>query len=165
MRYVTIVGENEYLVEIIDDNHVELDGEVYNVDLCSVGDRQVYSLLLNDNSLEVYVYPDGRSWQVSFRGESYLASVDEEMERRLRLIFGSKVVETSEIPIKAPMPGLVVAIPVSDGQEVHKGDVLLILESMKMQNELKAPRTGVVSRIRTNIGEGVEQHQTLMTLV
>ena len=122
-------------------------------------------MLLDGESHEVYVYPDGRSWQVFFRGEFYSASVEEEVQRRLHMVTGSRIVETSEIMIKAPMPGLVVAIPVEDGQEVSKGHVVVVLESMKMQNELKAPRDGVIARIRVAAGEGVEQHQNLMTLI
>jgi biotin carboxyl carrier protein len=63
------------------------------------------------------------------------------------------------------MPGLVVAIPVTDGQEVKKGQVILILESMKMQNELRSPRDGVMGRIRVKVGESVEQKQTLLSVV
>jgi biotin carboxyl carrier protein len=62
------------------------------------------------------------------------------------------------------MPGLVVAVVVNEGQEVKKGQVLLILESMKMQNELKSPRDGVVGRVRVNAGESVEQRQTLLSV-
>jgi propionyl-CoA carboxylase alpha chain len=62
------------------------------------------------------------------------------------------------------MPGLVVAIPVEEGQEVKKGQVLVILESMKMQNELKSPRDGRVHRIKAKAGESVEQKQTLLSL-
>jgi len=62
------------------------------------------------------------------------------------------------------MPGLVVAIPVTEGQEVKKGQVLLILESMKMQNELKAPRDGIVNRIKIKVGESVEQKQPLLSV-
>jgi biotin carboxyl carrier protein len=62
------------------------------------------------------------------------------------------------------MPGLVVSILVSEGQDVKKGQVLLILESMKMQNELKAPRDGKVSRIRVKAGESVEQKQALLSV-
>jgi biotin carboxyl carrier protein len=54
---------------------------------------------------------------------------------------------------------------VGDGQLVEKGDVLLILESMKMQNELKTPHSGKVSRIRVAPGERVEQKQTLLSVV
>ena len=77
---------------------------------------------------------------------------------------GGAVASTGEFLLKAPMPGLVVSIPVNEGQAVGKGDVLVILESMKMQNELKAPRPGTVGRIRIEIGASVEQKQTLLTL-
>jgi biotin carboxyl carrier protein len=63
------------------------------------------------------------------------------------------------------MPGLVVALPVGEGQAVAKGDVLVILESMKMQNELKAPRDGTVARVRVTVGDSVEQRQTLLSVV
>jgi biotin carboxyl carrier protein len=63
------------------------------------------------------------------------------------------------------MPGLVVTIPVAEGQEVKKGQVLLILESMKMQNELKSPRSGMIGRIRVKAGETVEQKQTLLNIM
>jgi biotin carboxyl carrier protein len=53
---------------------------------------------------------------------------------------------------------------VKDGQTVKKGEVLVVLESMKMQNELKAPRAGVVTRLRVKAGDSVEQHQTMLTL-
>ncbi len=62
------------------------------------------------------------------------------------------------------MPGLVVAVPVEEGQAVKKGDVLVILESMKMQNELKSPRDGTVSRVRVEAGDNVEQKETLLSI-
>lgn len=73
--------------------------------------------------------------------------------------------EGGEFHLKAPMPGPVVAIPVSEGQEIQKGQVLVILELMKMQNELKAPRDGVVAHIKAKAGgESVEQKQILLNL-
>jgi acetyl-CoA/propionyl-CoA carboxylase biotin carboxyl carrier protein len=71
---------------------------------------------------------------------------------------------SGEFTLKAPMPGLVVSTPVEDGQAVAKGEVLIVLESMKMQNELKAPRAGTVSRLRVQAGDRVEQHSPLLTL-
>ena len=66
--------------------------------------------------------------------------------------------------LKAPMPGLVVAVPVADGQPVKKGEILLILESMKMQNELKSPRDGTILRVKVKAGDSVEQNQVLLTV-
>jgi biotin carboxyl carrier protein len=62
------------------------------------------------------------------------------------------------------MPGLVVAVAVEVGQEIDEGDVLVVLESMKMENELKAPREGVVSQVRVERGQRVEQNQTLLAI-
>ena len=74
------------------------------------------------------------------------------------------MVQSGELNIRAPMPGLVVAIPIEDDQDVEKGDNLIILESMKMQNEIKAPRSGKVMRIRVQSGDSVDQNQVLITL-
>ena len=71
---------------------------------------------------------------------------------------------SGEFNLKAPMPGLIVAVPVAEGQPVKKGDNLVILESMKMQNELKSSREGVVTRVKVKAGDSVEQNQTLVTV-
>ena len=72
--------------------------------------------------------------------------------------------DRGEYLMRAPMPGLIVAIPVEEGQAVAKGDVLVILESMKMQNELRSPKEGVVSRIRVQEGDSVEQKTPMLSV-
>ncbi len=67
--------------------------------------------------------------------------------------------------MKAPMPGMIVAVLVNEGQIVEKGEVLVVLESMKMQNELKSPKPGRVGRVRVKSGDSVEQKQTLLSVV
>ncbi len=77
---------------------------------------------------------------------------------------GQSSKEEGKIVIQAPMPGLVIDIQVKEGQEVDEGDVLVILESMKMQNELTAPRAGRITRIQTKMNEHVERKQVLLVL-
>jgi biotin carboxyl carrier protein len=62
------------------------------------------------------------------------------------------------------MPGLIVKVPVNEGDEIKKGQVLVILESMKMQNELKSPRDGKVTRIMVKAGDSVEQRQSMISV-
>ena len=164
MKYVTTVGEREFLVEIIDERHVSIDGKTYEVDFVSVSGQPVYSLIADGKSHEAYVRESDEGWQVLLRGRLYPVRVEDEREKRLRAAAGGGVAETGEFHLKAPMPGLVVAIPVEEGQQVKKGQVLLILESMKMQNELKSPRDGTVSRIKVRAGESVEQKQPLLSV-
>lgn len=165
MKYVTTIGEREYHVEIVDEHHIIIDGVHYDVDFDSVSEQPVYSLLLDGQSFESFVYPADEGLQVLLHGNLYQAIVEDEREKRLRAASGGRVAEREEFHLKAPMPGLVISIPVSEGQPVERGDVLIILESMKMQNELKSPRAGTVSRLRVKQGDSVEQRQTLLSVV
>lgn len=165
MKYVTTIGDREYIVEILDERHVIIDGTPYTVDFDSVSDQPVFSLLVDGQSYEAYVYSnEEEGLQVLMHGSLYPAFVEDEREKRLRAQSGGGVAEWGEYHLKAPMPGLVVALPVGEGQPVTKGDVLVILESMKMQNELKAPRDGTVSRLRVAVGDSVELRQTLLSV-
>jgi len=164
MKYITTVGDKEFLVEVIDERHISINGKTYEVDFESVSGQPVYSLIADGKSHEAYVREGDDDWQVLLRGRLYPVKVEDEREKRLRAAAGRGVAETGEFHLKAPMPGLVVAIHVEEGQEVTKGQVLLILESMKMQNELKAPRDGTVNRIKVKPGESVEQKQALLSV-
>lgn len=66
--------------------------------------------------------------------------------------------------VAAPMPGTIVSVNVSDGQSVKKGDVLVVLEAMKMENEIKAPVDGTITSVAVNKGESVDTGATLVTI-
>jgi len=165
MKYITTIDDKQFTVEIIDEKHVSVDGKVYEIDFESVAGQPVYSLIVDGRSHESYIYQGDDNWQVLMRGRLYPATVEDEREKRLRAAAGGGIVETGEFHLRAPMPGLVVAIPITEGQAVKRGQVILILESMKMQNELKSPRDGTIGRIRVRPGETVEQRQTLLSVV
>ena len=165
MKYITTLDGKEYLIEIVDEHHVAVNGQTLRVDFEPVSGQPVFSLIVDGKSYEAYVYAGEDELQVLLRGRLYPVKVEDEREKRLRAAAGGKVEEAGEFHLKAPMPGLVVALPVNEGQAVEKGQVLVILESMKMQNELRSPRAGTVTRVRVKPGEGVEQRQTLLSVV
>ncbi len=164
MKYVTTIDGHEYLVDIIDDHRVSVDGVIHRVDFTPVGDQQVYSLVVNGKSVDANVYFNDDKWQVLFQGQLYLANVEDEREKRLRAALGGRVAEHEDFHLKAPMPGMVISIPVNEGQMILKGEVLAVLESMKMQNELRSPRDGRVTRVRIKPGERVEQKETILSV-
>jgi biotin carboxyl carrier protein len=165
MKYVTTIKGHEYIVDILDEHRVSVDGVIYQMDFMPVGDQPVYSLMLDGQSFDGHVYPNEDTWQVLFHGNMFTATVEDEREKRLRASMAGKVAEHVDYHMKAPMPGMVVSIPVSEGQVIQKGDVLVILESMKMQNELRSPRNGKVVRVRVKSGDRVEQKETLLSVV
>lgn len=164
MKYVTTVEDHSYEIEINSEREITIDGQTLAVDFQSMAGQPVFSLIVDGRSYEAYVYPTDAGLQVMLGGRLYLVAVEDERQRRLRQATHGPEVARGELLLKAPMPGLVVAIPVQDGQSVVRGDDLIILESMKMQNELKAPRDGLVSRIRVKTGDRVDQNQVLLVL-
>jgi biotin carboxyl carrier protein len=165
MKYVTTIDGCEFTVEILDERHLAVDGVAYEIDFVPVSNQPVYSLIVNGESFDAHVYPDEEVWQVLFQGNVYTALVEDEREKRLRAALSGMALEQEEFHLKAPMPGMVVSVPVQAGQVVKKGDVLLILESMKMQNELRSPRDGSVGRVRVASGDRVEKKDTLLSVI
>jgi len=164
MNYITSVNGKEYSVDILDDHHVKVDGQIFEVDFISIANQPVFSLLISGKSFEAYVYPGEDDYQVLLQGRAFSVKVEDEREKRLKAAGGSSVSQSSEYHLKSPMPGMVVSIPVAEGQPVIKGQVLVILESMKMQNELKSPRDGILTRVRVKPGDNVEQRQPLLSV-
>ena len=165
MKYVATSGEREILIEILDEHHITVDGVDYEIDFESVSEQTVYSLLANHHSYEALVYESEEGWQVLLHGSQYVLLVEDERERRLRASMGGGPAENVDYHLRAPMPGLIVTVPVAEGQVVEKGDVLVVLESMKMQNQLKSPRPGKISRVQVKPGDSVEQRDTLLSVV
>lgn len=164
MKYIVSLDGKSYEVEVRSDSEIVLDGEVLQVDFRSMADQPVYSMLLGNDSFEAYVSGTDASLQVMLRGQLYEVEVEDERQRRLRQASGFEPKASGEVHLRAPMPGMIVAVPVEAGQAVERGQNLVILESMKMQNELRAPREGTVQQVRVAAGDRVEQNQVLITL-
>ena len=75
----------------------------------------------------------------------------------------SENVETQEKHVESPMPGKILQVMVATGTEVDEGDPLLVLEAMKMENVIRAPRSGVIAVVQAQVGEAVEKAATLVT--
>jgi biotin carboxyl carrier protein len=163
-KYITSIKGKEYTIEILESGKVSLNGQVYEVDFESISGQPVYSLLLDGGSFQADVYPgDEDTLQVLMRGVLYEATVEDEREKRLSKAAGAAA-QTGEFVLRAPMPGLVVKVAVAEGEAVKTAQVLVILESMKMQNELKSPRDGKVLRVQVKAGDSVEQRQILLSV-
>jgi biotin carboxyl carrier protein len=164
MKYATTIGEHTYIIDINRDGEITVNGEVCAIDLQTI-DEVTYSLLLGNSSFEALVdMTNEQDLTVLLHGRLYNASVLDERARRLAQRGSGLGVPSGEITLKSPMPGLIVAIPVSEGEAVKKGQTLVVLESMKMENELKAPRDGTVTSIKVKDRQSVDQNQPLVVV-
>ena len=164
MKYITTVNDQEFEIEIGHDQAIMVNGERFTVDFQQLSEGNVVSLLLNNRSFEAVVEEREDSWEVLVRGELYSVTVQDERAYRLAKARGSETTVHGEAVIKSPMPGIIIATPIPPGGQVQKGDKVIILESMKMENELRAPRDGVVGRVHVQPGDSVEKDQVLAVI-
>ncbi|PJF43548.1 MAG: hypothetical protein CUN55_08555 [Phototrophicales bacterium] len=164
MKYIAEVGNQTYEIEVQKNDQVIVNGEPRNVDFHVNSSHGVFSLLLDHQSYEVVVDEQQGTYKVLIAGHLYEVSVVDERSKRLAEAAGGIQGGAGDSSVRSPMPGLIVAVPVEEGQEVTAGTTVVILESMKMQNELKAPVSGVVSKINVSAGDNVEQNKVLIVI-
>lgn len=164
MRYITTVNDQEYTIEIDQEGWIMVDDQEYQVDFHQLSEGGILSLLLDNHSLEAIVEERDQSWEVLIQGELYTVKVQDERAYRLAKARGIASEVTGEANVKSPMPGLIIDVPVTEGQKIEKGQQVIILESMKMENELRAPRDGTIKRIWVTKGATVEKNEVLVTI-
>ena len=162
MKYITIINNQQFEVEIQRDGSVILNGKRHEVDWLELPES-LYSMIKDNKSIEVAIDDSGGTTNVLLEGRLYETQVLDQRAVMMLNRRGGMKLDSAEV--HAPMPGLIVDVLVKAGDTVKEGDTVIILESMKMQNELKAPRGGTIARLRVEEGDSVEQHQTLLSVV
>ena len=162
VKYQVDVDGAVRLVEISSDG-VSVDGAPVEVDVVPVGETDRFSVLLEGRSHSVVARRRGPGdWRLQAGGHEYSASVVEEAAARALALSGGGAGSARARALKAPMPGLVVKVEVASGDIVEAGQGLVIVEAMKMENELKAVTAGRVARVAVQAGDAVEKDQVLM---
>lgn len=164
MKYITTINNEEFIIELTDGPTIKVNDEVYDFDFQQLGNGGLISMLLNNRSLEAAVDLSDEGWHVLLLGEVYDVTVQDERAYRLAKARGELAADTGEVQVKAPMPGVVVKVPVQVGEAVMQGQTVVILESMKMENELKATRDAVVLDIKVEPGAAVDKNQVLVII-
>ncbi len=164
MKYYTKVNEKEFVIDIGKDHTILVNDAPFKIDFQILPISGLASLLINNQSLEAVVEEREDHWEVLTKGELYNVNVLDERTYRLAQARGTELGDSGETAVKAPMPGLVIKVLVEDGELVEKGQTVVILESMKMENELKAVRDGVITAVKAEAGASVEKDQVLVVI-
>ena len=164
MKYQAQIDDTLFEIEIDESGAIVLDGESVHASLLQVGALGLYSLLLDNESVELVVNETQKGYLVTLGSRTFDVKVADEREIRLAGGRDALAAPSGELPIKAPIPGLVVRIMVNAGDAVEINQPLVILEAMKMENELRAPRKGVIVDVKIKAGESVEQGATMLVL-
>ena len=169
MKFIVRVDGRETPVEIVQNNghyEIDLNGRRLKVDCRNFGDADIYSFLIEGRSFLVEsapVRPDRGEYYARVLGRHYDVDVLDELLLAAR--DAERVKEhTGPHVVRAPMPGLIVHVHAKNGAHVKAGDPVIVMEAMKMRNELVADVAGVVKHVAVSVGDKVESQATLVTI-
>lgn len=156
---------NNYKVTI-DQQEYMLTAESSNLDMVQIADN-AFHILQDGQSYKAVVVTQNygsKTLTLEINGNPYTIQIADEYDLLVKKM-GLSTASTQKIKnIKAPMPGLILDILIEPGQAISKGDQLLILEAMKMENVLKAEGDGVVKSIEVEKGAAVDKGQVLIEM-
>lgn len=143
----------------------ELDGHTYPVEWKPISEREFY-LRSGTRNYHVILLESRADGSLLFQvnGKLHLVKVRDEQRQLLDKMGFDGVSDNRSMEVEAPMPGKVLQIMVEEGSQINRGDPLIILEAMKMENEIRAVTDGKISSIACRPGTSVEKHQTLITI-
>lgn len=160
--HVSIAGR-EIVVALKQDGSPMLDGKPREIHIKQI-DENIFSVLIDNTSVRVVTQQAGHAYHV-FSGSAQLdVLVNSERAKLLRQYSTPADSMREKLEVHAPMPALVVKIEVAVGDEVTPGQGLIVLEAMKMENEIKAHQGGRVKEIFVGKGKPVEKGELLILL-
>jgi pyruvate carboxylase subunit B len=161
VKYTVTVRGRAYEVEL-HGGEARVDGELMQAALHGVPGSPLRSLVLPGGVVTFAMVRQDSGWRVHAAGEVWEARVVDERTRRLQEMTGTARGIGGHVGVKAPMPGLVLRLEVEVGQHVRTGQGVVVLEAMKMENELTAPIAGTVTGVHVRPGEAVGKGTVLV---
>lgn len=159
--------EKKYKLKVNDTFEFECDKkEVISLDAEPISDSE-FHVLKNRHSFKAEILSSdfyNKNYKVRINSNTYEVDISNELDiliEEMGLSLGDIALIND---IKAPMPGIILDVAVQAGDEIKKGDYLLVLEAMKMENSLSAPRDGVVKSVLVKKGQTVEKNQLLIEM-
>lgn len=164
MLKVKVNNQKEHSIELENESTGTIDGKAFAWDVIEVKNGS-FHILKDNRSYNVEVIKADaaeKSFLVRVNGNNYQLNVKDKYDELLKSLGFDDLSSKKVNEIKAPMPGLVLDVRVAEGDTVKKGDPILVLEAMKMENIIKSPTDGTIKKINVKKGVAVEKNQVLI---
>jgi biotin carboxyl carrier protein len=165
MRYYVAINGTETAIDVTPvpggGFDVRVEGRRMDADVVQLADA--LSVRIGNHVLDLTVEGKPPRLGVIARGQRVYVDVESERMRAASNARGARG-DTLQGAILSPMPGRIVKILASEGDDVQSGDALIVVEAMKMENELRAPRSGSVAKVHVSVGDRVEASALLIEL-
>lgn len=163
-EFVVSLNKRKYSVKLSEDGEAEINGRKVKVDLSQIN-NSAFLLKVNERPYEIASnkLENGR-FGFLVEGCYFDTFIRTKLQETADELMKNKMRESHKAEYKAPMPGLVLKIKKQKGESVSIGEPLLILEAMKMENELRATSSGVITSVKVKEGDSVEKGALIMTI-
>jgi pyruvate carboxylase subunit B len=163
--FVVSVNSSKLNIKVLNDNELTVEDEKYNYELIPVCNHS-FILKLNNKIFELTSEKlNSDLFKVLVQGYQPEVTVRTALqEKAFKLLESSTSFHHHHMNVKAPMPGLILKIKKNVGEKVELGESVIILEAMKMENDLKAPASGIMEEIFVKEGSAVEKGFNLFTI-
>jgi biotin carboxyl carrier protein len=165
MKYIAKIEDKNFQIDITERDgglRIDLNGKPVSVDSIEIREKNHVSFLFNHRSFDLEFSKNQNQVFVVLNGRRYDCLLEDERTLRLKQLGGLKVETRKEKELRSPMPGLVTAIEVKEGDLVKAGQGVIIVEAMKMENELKAKFDGKVKSVKVKEHQAVEKDEVLI---
>jgi biotin carboxyl carrier protein len=165
MRYLVKVGDTDVEV-LLDGDVIEVDGKMTTAHLTELEGTPVRMVTIGDEVHRVVARPGAARGRYTLWVDGFRHEVEalDERSRAIRELAGASAAPTGPAPLVAPMPGMIVRVAVQVGDVVQAGQSLVVMEAMKMENELRAASAGTVKAVLAQAGTAVEKGAVLLEL-
>lgn len=161
MKYTVTIGDRTFEIGISEEG-VLLDGTPIEARLSAIPESPLYQLGTDEVARTYAMRRVARGWLVERGGEAWTVQVTDERTRQLERFRDSRSSRDARGAVRAPMPGLVLRVEVQVGQQVSAGAGLVVLEAMKMENEIRSPSGGTIKAVLVQPGQAVEKGAPLV---
>lgn len=162
-KYYISIGDQEIVASLDAKGKLLLDNKDREIQVTQIGEH-VFSVLLGNISVRVVAQQEGNIYRLLSGSAQLDATVDSERAKLLKQYSVASDSSRERLEVHAPMPALVVKVEVNVGDTVAPGQGLIVLEAMKMENEIKSHQAGRVKEIYVSKGKPVEKGELLILL-
>ncbi|PLX23166.1 MAG: hypothetical protein C0600_15380 [Ignavibacteria bacterium] len=163
--YTVYINGREYRVERSEEDTLLINGKPFDAERYVVNDGVMYRF--NRKSYATYAVPtsdDEPQYHVTVNGKGMSVELEDEKTALMKSFQIGKATQLQSATVRSPMPGKITRIMVTEGELIEAGQGVIILEAMKMENEIKAPSAGIVKAIRVKEADAVEKNTVLIDI-
>lgn len=163
-EYISTITGKKKSVIINDENSITFNQKQHQYSFSKISDNS-YLLRLGNRVYDVAVHKlNNEKWGILIDGHYFETTVRTTLQERTNELLNIKISKNHHDNVKAPMPGMILKIKKTQGDRVEMGESIIILEAMKMENDLRAPSSGIIREILVKEGNSVEKDAILLSI-